>query len=841
MALISEGAFRADIYNQAGTVKLGVIPTVISVTRTRKLNEINTVEFTFPATDSGAAFVQFGRRYRIYHTTGGFIGEYIHRSYSNEVGGDAPLVTVQADSTLKLLANKTAKFNREINNVSAIVAAQTIVESANETDTYLGYASNLWACTGYDPLLTLGLISMDVQGQSILEALGALRKLSRANFRQTGTYTVEFGAFSDTPEATYYATNTEGIYPSVDITNDRPSKLMAEDGTYLLQEDGSYILLEGDITRGQEDSPRVLVTNARIVQSSDKVVNRAIVLGSGDGLNQLTMQPTYDSYGLHKPPDSTSAYIVKRAPNPDNLGYVWQIKMLSNGSGYTSAPTVSLTGGGGTGATATAIRDPITNTIIGINVTNGGSGYTDEPTVVITGGGGVGASAEAYINTFYYFIEDTDSIDAYGLYEAVLNQSDIRPYTNSDAQILYASDALYYVGVAYLEKNKDPQTVYEIEVLGLPIGANVGDAIQFRYRGMIDAEEGTRKYIDVDSKVIIMDLTETWVDGNRNVSLTVSTNAERDTQDVDIVLGAQRDLSAYKVSIQPVASREVSTKERQIDSAHEFEMELLVTDDVLYLVSASISFVTRPFRSVVNPNLDNAGTFQVGPTSTFTYYDSPPGTTQPTGTTPLLTATYDSGVDGVSTNRVPHYHKIPIYAGVNLTGSSTSGVPDCWYITWGGSDSSLNVGSAYAINNPPSWMGGVNPWYLKVGDGTGLTIGTEHNHRFYVPQHYHSSGGQVDVSSLALNYGIYDDPTSDNVPGGIEIYLDGMLIGANFVDGNNASRTLDITTALQNAPSGLRATHTLKFTCASGRGLVEVTTRLYMALQAALRSVQFGG
>ncbi len=52
----------------------------------------------------------------------------------------------------------------------------------------------------------------------------------------------------------------------------------------------------------------------------------------------------------------------------------------SGGSGYTT-PAIIITGGGGTGATATA---RVSNgVIIGIVLTNPGSGYTSTPTVII--------------------------------------------------------------------------------------------------------------------------------------------------------------------------------------------------------------------------------------------------------------------------------------------------------------------------------------------------------------------------------------------------------------------------------------------------------------------------
>jgi hypothetical protein len=65
-----------------------------------------------------------------------------------------------------------------------------------------------------------------------------------------------------------------------------------------------------------------------------------------------------------------------------------------NGAGAVSAPTVSLTGGGGSGATATAVVDS-EGGLTAINVGSAGSGYTSAPTVVITPAGGGRFQGEA--------------------------------------------------------------------------------------------------------------------------------------------------------------------------------------------------------------------------------------------------------------------------------------------------------------------------------------------------------------------------------------------------------------------------------------------------------------
>ena len=65
--------------------------------------------------------------------------------------------------------------------------------------------------------------------------------------------------------------------------------------------------------------------------------------------------------------------------------------VTAGGSGYTAA-TVAFTGGGGTGATATAVVS--SGAVISITITGVGSGYTSAPTMTISGDG-TGATATA--------------------------------------------------------------------------------------------------------------------------------------------------------------------------------------------------------------------------------------------------------------------------------------------------------------------------------------------------------------------------------------------------------------------------------------------------------------
>ncbi len=65
------------------------------------------------------------------------------------------------------------------------------------------------------------------------------------------------------------------------------------------------------------------------------------------------------------------------------------------GSGYTSTPTVTFSGGGLGATQATGIADMFGDTVIGVTLTSNGSGYTSAPTVTFSGGGAGATQATA--------------------------------------------------------------------------------------------------------------------------------------------------------------------------------------------------------------------------------------------------------------------------------------------------------------------------------------------------------------------------------------------------------------------------------------------------------------
>lgn len=79
----------------------------------------------------------------------------------------------------------------------------------------------------------------------------------------------------------------------------------------------------------------------------------------------------------------------------DASNYLSSIEIIDSGSGYTSEPSVTISGGGGMLAVAKAVINA-NGTIAAILLLSPGAGFTSEPTVTIVGGGGTGARARAF-------------------------------------------------------------------------------------------------------------------------------------------------------------------------------------------------------------------------------------------------------------------------------------------------------------------------------------------------------------------------------------------------------------------------------------------------------------
>jgi hypothetical protein len=99
--------------------------------------------------------------------------------------------------------------------------------------------------------------------------------------------------------------------------------------------------------------------------------------------------------------DPAKGYFTWDGTNLIFIGSVGQIGIVQGGSAYTSAPAVIISApNSANGVQATAVATITANVVSSILITEAGTGYTSSPTVTFNGGGGSGANAVSGITTF---------------------------------------------------------------------------------------------------------------------------------------------------------------------------------------------------------------------------------------------------------------------------------------------------------------------------------------------------------------------------------------------------------------------------------------------------------
>ena len=135
-------------------------------------------------------------------------------------------------------------------------------------------------------------------------------------------------------------------------------------------------------------------------------------------------------------------------------GGIGSVTVTNQGNKYSSAPSVGFTGGGGSGATATAVMSGggSNQKVASITVTNPGSGYTSAPTITFTGGGSptTAAAATATVSNGVIWITDGNLVlDAGGTLECTTCNTS----TGKGVTIIFTAGPLNKIGAPTMQSN----------------------------------------------------------------------------------------------------------------------------------------------------------------------------------------------------------------------------------------------------------------------------------------------------------------------------------------------------------------------------------------------------
>jgi len=150
---------------------------------------------------------------------------------------------------------------------------------------------------------------------------------------------------------------------------------------------------------GNKTFPKELIPTLNI----NNYINQSLSIGNGDdvGWTGYLQQNSFDYMlgGVVNTPSNAATlkprFIYGNTPQAYSTKTISKAIIISGGSGYTSTPTVTITGDG-SGAVGYAILNA--GEVSEIRISQSGQNYTNA-LITISGGGGVGATATPYITS----------------------------------------------------------------------------------------------------------------------------------------------------------------------------------------------------------------------------------------------------------------------------------------------------------------------------------------------------------------------------------------------------------------------------------------------------------
>ena len=264
-------------------------------------------------------------------------------------------------------------------------------------------------------------------------------------------------------------------------------------------------------------------------------------------------------------------------------------------------------------------------------------------------------------------------------------QFDVKPVTNSQADLLNAGNALYSAAVAYLLRSRNPLVNYTLTVLGLPASISCGSVVEVDDRDVatvIDSTGAAVRKVKLalnKTRLFVAEISREFDDigGISRATLTVSTTGETFAEQTEITTELIRDAKRFKLRPAPsMTLREKSFHTQAIKNGVNYVCKLKYDAAVLELNAVKFVFRLGPLVSYASNNTASGGgaTTSSGGGQAATTTSAAGGGTQ---TTSGVGGGGTSGVGSWSSGVVPTVTGFgyPKTGGIEATTSIYNGLP----------------------------------------------------------------------------------------------------------------------------------------------------------------------
>jgi hypothetical protein len=231
----------------------------------------------------------------------------------------------------------------------------------------------------------------------------------------------------------------------------------------------------------------------------------------------------------------------------------------------------------------------------------------------IMGGADYDIQSDTFNGKIYYYIGTSTKTIAQIIADntltlKVLVFDQIQVQSNSAADLLTASNALYDVAEAHLNRHKDVHTEYSLTARKIRSNIKPGDKIRLTYKGWIEDRDGNLlPPQDINDLFWVMEVTENINVDEITTSLKLASVDRVQKDAARIIVGELEKARIRELNIKAFTSKYNFVFEKEMDSTHDVLLPLEFTSRTLRVRNVILRLETTPFRTTATGAASGGG------------------------------------------------------------------------------------------------------------------------------------------------------------------------------------------------------------------------------------------